>query len=404
MQYLVFICLMVASLLAVVPLSTAQPDELPPAPDAELDSVILFPDALFQGVLSPARTTARYVLYAERGDTINIDVQRFDGSSGTQATLFGDGGHELESATAEDLDNLILQHDVQETGWYGLDLAVNAAASSQYQMLLSGTSDAVYSFLDGYPEETDAVVLFTPISVRGGEYLVFVPASRILEISGENITLTELDGDDTSGGPPEFSPETNQWLIVSGSSEISLTFADGNALTPRDFLPRPPNIVVDGTILEVTLLGDPLDALSSASPGASVVGTLNWGDRVLYQNNKVNITGRIYLEVQLADGSTAYIPEGTQLYVERDPNAITEGVEIGAVIAITRDGDYSTLYAEPAATSDALAELRAGFQLTVIDGPVYDDYMVWWQLQMADGRIGWAPDIPGWWRLFTPTD
>jgi hypothetical protein len=30
--------------------------------------------------------------------------------------------------------------------------------------------------------------------------------------------------------------------------------------------------------------------------------------------------------------------------------------------------------------------------------------MVWWQLQIADGRIGWAPDIPGWWRLFTPTD
>ncbi|MCI0709316.1 MAG: hypothetical protein L0154_04055 [Chloroflexi bacterium] len=403
MQYRIFTFLLAMLFLLVHSLpGHAQSDELPPAPDAELESVILFPDALFQGELSPDKSDVRFVLYAEEGDTVNVDLQRLGGSPGTQATLFDENGQEVKTASAEELENLILQFDAPVSGWYGLEIAVNAAIPSQFQMLLTGTSQMVYSLLEELPEELNAIVLFAPATVRGGDYLVFVPASRMLEVSGDNITVSDMDGNPISGGNPAFSPETGQWVHISSSGEFGVAFTEGGGLTPRDFLPVPPNIVVDGAILEVTLFGDPLDALSSASPGAGVAATLHWGDRVLHQGNKVNIGGRIYLEVTLPNGSTAYIPEGAELYIERDPNIVTEGVEVGAVIAVTRDGAFSTLYSDSSATSDFVEELQAGYQLTIVDGPIYSEYAVWWQIQMADGRIGWAPDIPGWWRLFTP--
>lgn len=403
MHYRIFTLLLAMFFLLVHILpSQAQSDKLPPAPDAELDSVILFPDALFQAALSPDTPDARFVLYAEEGDGINIDLQRLGGSPGTEAMLFDENGQQVATASADELNNLILQYDVQVSGWYGLKVAVNAAALSRFQMLLTGTSREVYSLLEELPEELNAIVLFAPTTVRGGDYVVFVPASWTLELSGDNITLSDLGGNPITGGNPSFSAETKQWVHISSSGEFSVTFTEGSGLTPRDFLPVPPNIVVNGTILEVTLFGDPLDALSGATPGAGVAATLYWGDRVLHQGNKVNIGGSIYLEVELANGSTAYILDGAELYVERDPNVVTDGVEVGAVIAITRDGAFSTLYSDSSATSDFVEELQAGYQLTIVGGPVYNEYAVWWQLQMADGRIGWAADIPGWWRLFTP--
>ena len=402
MQYRIIALLLAVLLLANTPTGLAQNDKLPPAPDLELDSVILFPDALFQGELSPDKPDTRFVLYAEEGDTINIDLQRSGGSPGTEATLFNENQQEIATASAGELDNLILQHDVQVSGWYGLEIEVHAATQSQFQMLLTGTSREVYSLLEELPQELNAIVLFAPATVRGGDYVVFVPASHTLEISGDNVALNDLDGHPISNGNTAFSAEVRQWVHISSSGEFSVAYTEGRRLTPRDFLPVPPNIVVDGIILEITLFGAPLDALSGSTPGAAVATTLHWGDRVLHQGNKVNIGGRIYLEVVLANGSMGYIAEGAELYVERDPNIVTEGVEVGAVIAVTRDGAFSTLYSDSSATSGFVEELQAGYQLTVVDGPVYSEYAVWWQLQMADGRVGWAPDIPGWWRLFTP--
>jgi hypothetical protein len=49
--------------------------------------------------------------------------------------------------------------------------------------------------------------------------------------------------------------------------------------------------------------------------------------------------------------------------------------------------------------SSEIQTLYEGDTLTVISGPTYNEYFLWWELRLPDGRTGWAVDVPTWWDV-----
>jgi hypothetical protein len=46
--------------------------------------------------------------------------------------------------------------------------------------------------------------------------------------------------------------------------------------------------------------------------------------------------------------------------------------------------------------SSEVKTLHSGDTLTIIGGPLYNDFYLWWEMRLPDGRTGWAVDVPGW--------
>jgi serine/threonine-protein kinase len=155
-----------------------------------------------------------------------------------------------------------------------------------------------------------------------------------------------------------------------------------------------------GTVREITEAGAYLNARAAPSTSAAVVDQLEWGDRVLWNGRTVDGDGHTWFEVQVYSGQQAYIVNTAEYSVERDPAQTTPGITIGATIRITTEGDDTHMLVQARIRDNQqVANLRTGDRLTVIGGPVYADYFLWWQLRLPDGRSGWAVDVPGWWEV-----
>jgi hypothetical protein len=128
-----------------------------------------------------------------------------------------------------------------------------------------------------------------------------------------------------------------------------------------------------------------------------VLDKLYWGDRVLWQGNRVQGDGYNWYEVVLYDGRRAYMVDDPRWVIQRDPAQMTPGIQVGVTVRVTLDGDEMHLRSRAGMASSEVKTLRQDEQLAVISGPQYGDYYVWWQLQLSDGRTGWAVDVPGWW-------
>lgn len=80
--------------------------------------------------------------------------------------------------------------------------------------------------------------------------------------------------------------------------------------------------------------------------------------------------------------------------VEEAPaeEAIT-GIGIGAIVVTTADA--VNVRAEPSTSADAVDQLDAGVELTIIDGPQDADEFTWWQVEVNDSEgpvVGWVAE------------
>ncbi len=154
---------------------------------------------------------------------------------------------------------------------------------------------------------------------------------------------------------------------------------------------------LDGVVLEITPQGALTEARDAPSIAAGRLRVLFWGDRVLWRNVRLTAEGRSWLEVILGDGRKAYILDRPNAVVERDPGQITDGISVGTSIRVAAGGDGMHLRETTSTSAAEVMTLHDGDTLTVIDGPQYAEYYLWWQLQAPDGTTGWAVDVPSWW-------
>jgi len=164
--------------------------------------------------------------------------------------------------------------------------------------------------------------------------------------------------------------------------------ADTRQLTPD----------LDGTVLEVTEVGNDLNVRTAPGLNTDIIDRLYWGDRVLWTGEQIYADGYTWYHVFFYGGLEGYIAYRPDWLVTRDPNQTTPGAAVGKTIRITRDGDESHLRTQPSIlNSKEVQLLHEGDTLTIIGGPIYGDYYLWWELSLPDGRTGWLVDVPGWW-------
>ncbi len=157
---------------------------------------------------------------------------------------------------------------------------------------------------------------------------------------------------------------------------------------------------LDGTVLEITEAGDSLNVRNAPSLGGQKIDELLWGDRMLWTGHATQADGYTWYEVKLYSNRTAYVAFNPDWLVPRDPAQTTPGIHIGATIRITHEGDDTHLRnGTSVINSREIQTLYEGNTLTVIGGPAYSEYFLWWELQLPDGRTGWAVDVPTWWQV-----
>lgn len=154
-----------------------------------------------------------------------------------------------------------------------------------------------------------------------------------------------------------------------------------------------------GAVLEITEAGSPVTAYAGVSRASEDLDELLWGDRVLWTGKRVNNETLPWLEVRLGSGTTAYVVETTGAFTVRNPGYQTPGLTVGATIRITPAGDRMNLRSDTSTSAGLIRALLQGNTATVIGGPVYNEYYVWWQLRLPSGETGWAVDVPGWFQL-----
>jgi hypothetical protein len=232
----------------------------------------------------------------------------------------------------------------------------------------------------------------------GDSTLRTLPGGRAIIDIPEGVAFTVIDGPHcTANGTMWFQvlyDEREGW-ISQGNDE------NGYWITPLDENGDPDTSVptVNGDILEITQAGSRLNARAQPSTTATSLALLFWGDRVLWNGNIVSGDNYEWLEVNLANGNTAYIVNDPAFFAERDPALSMLGLSIDATIRITADGDGMHLRDTTSTRSREVKTLFEGEILTVIGGPVYSEFYLWWQLRLADGRTGYAVEVPGWWRV-----
>ncbi len=157
---------------------------------------------------------------------------------------------------------------------------------------------------------------------------------------------------------------------------------------------------LDGLVLEVTEAGSDLNVRTAPGLSAGIIDRLYWGDRVLWKGEQTYADGFTWYHVLLYGGLDGYIAYRSDWLVTRDPTQTTPGAMVGKTIRITRDGDESHLRTQPSALNGREVQLlREGDTLTIIGGPIYGDYYLWWEMRLSDGRTGWLVDVPGWWTV-----
>ncbi len=152
---------------------------------------------------------------------------------------------------------------------------------------------------------------------------------------------------------------------------------------------------LQGAVLEVTQLGSPIVARQGVSRAEAEVETLFWGDRVLWTGNIINNQTLSWFEVYLGSGQLAYIEDTGALTVE-DPGYQTPGIFVGGTVTVTANGAGMHLRTNTSTYATEVATLNQGDTLTVMAGPFYSEYYVWWQLQTSGGSTGYAVDVATW--------
>jgi WD40 repeat protein len=76
-------------------------------------------------------------------------------------------------------------------------------------------------------------------------------------------------------------------------------------------------------------------------------------------------------------------------------------LSFGKMYTITSKGEDLNLRTEPSLNSAIIRKLHAGDWIVPIGGPKIADEYLWWQVNTADGTLGWIVEMPDWYE-FTP--
>jgi hypothetical protein len=95
-------------------------------------------------------------------------------------------------------------------------------------------------------------------------------------------------------------------------------------------------------------------------------------------------------ESGIAPTATPYpLPTATRAPIDSSLSTVTQG---DIVFVNTNDGDSLRVRANPGKNEDILANLQDGTYVTIIDGPIMADDLIWWKIRMEDGTEGWAAE------------
>ena len=308
-----------------------------------------------------------------------------------------DGTHAQRLTTSDgDSDSPAWSPDGQQIAYVSTQ---NGGSSILTIVVTGGQSSQVYEIPDGFigtlswsPDGKSLAFMVTDNKKAHSVRTVAISGAKTMQLTDANVqagwpswgalkpiaaldTNTGIGAVDNTGGT---SPNAGAGTSAQASVDVSGLIPD-----------------LGGVILQVTHAGLRSSARSAASANATVLRVLFWGDRMLWKQKRVGN----FKEVYLGDGQKAYISDKPEYVIQVDPAAVTPSLSVGVRVAVNDSGDGSHLRNNFSTKATELRTLRSGDVLTVIGGPQYAEYYIWWKLQLSDGTVGWHVDLPDWWRV-----
>lgn len=174
--------------------------------------------------------------------------------------------------------------------------------------------------------------------------------------------------------------------------------------TPKPVMTVPPLITatpnLDDFIREVTRAGTRTIVYAQPSTSSTAVVTLFVGDRVRLSEKTYGSGNNQWVEVILADDRSGWIKFQTGILEMVDPNATTDGFQIGTRVRVTANGGNLNLRASPSTSAARVKVVPTGTTMVIIGGPKRGGYHMWWQFTLADGTQGWVIDISDWFEVY----
>ncbi|MCB9436205.1 MAG: protein kinase [Anaerolineales bacterium] len=149
-------------------------------------------------------------------------------------------------------------------------------------------------------------------------------------------------------------------------------------------------------VLQIAEGNEAAMVFTTPNSAGTIITRLGIGDRVAWDGYLIAQSGSTWAIVKTYDNISGYLLYRPDLVTEVDPYATTAGVALNETVTILPSGDFSSLRVTPDTSADRIRLLRQGTVISVIDGPFYQDYVMWWKFQLSDNTTGWLADIPGW--------
>lgn len=174
------------------------------------------------------------------------------------------------------------------------------------------------------------------------------------------------------------------------------TPAPTSTFTP---VPTPtPLVLAIGGRARVVLPEGRLNVRTDPGTAADLVGRLAPGAEVTIVDGPARRNDLVWWKVDDGAGLVGWVAEGDgttrwlePLPVEPTPTPVALGPGVRARVQTEGEARLS-LREEPGTGSALITRLKAGTEVTVLEGPVQKDGYTWWKVETAEGQIGWVAE------------
>lgn len=161
--------------------------------------------------------------------------------------------------------------------------------------------------------------------------------------------------------------------------------------------PTPLSLAVGGRA-RVVLPEGRLNVRADPGTAADLLGRLAPGTEVSIVDGPARRNDLVWWKVDDGAGLVGWAAEGDgtarwlePIPVEPTPTPVALGPGVRARVQTEGDARLS-LREAPGTGSTLIARLKAGTEVTVLEGPVQEGGYAWWKVQTADGQTGWAAE------------
>ncbi len=198
------------------------------------------------------------------------------------------------------------------------------------------------------------------------------------------------------GGP--ICDDTYTWWQLETPAGLVGWSAEGEP--SRYFIePRPGYTRPTTRALQISDTNPASEVRAQPSTSSTSIVRLLSGDRVEWNGQLLDADNVTWAIVRTYDGTPGYLRYRPDYVTEVNPYDTTIGIARGRTVIVLPDGDLANLRVQPDTSATRLEVVRQMTTMTVVGGPVYEDYYMWWQYQLNDGTIGWIVDVPGWFEV-----